>query len=131
MRVHQAVDKILRAVTEGIPGRKPSTVIKDELLRAHDAGVETMRRRLIEDIGRAIRHERASASDEVWGERRNEEAASVRIAQLQAILDGLGRVALSARKVGASVVCDKCGEDIDPAKDSTCPHCKAFLWRPL
>jgi predicted RNA-binding Zn-ribbon protein involved in translation (DUF1610 family) len=29
------------------------------------------------------------------------------------------------------VVCDKCGEDIDPAKDATCPHCGAFLWRPL
>lgn len=127
MRVHQAVNKILRAVTDGIPGRKPSTVIKEELLRAHDAGVETMRRRLIDEIVRAIRHERESASDEVWGERKNEEGASVRIAQLQAILDGLGRVAASARKAGASVVCDKCGEGTDPAKDSTCPRCGALL----
>lgn len=128
MKIMQMAKGILDAVARG---ESVKVLVKTSLLYAHDNGVASMRRAVADSLRRKIAGERASYDDVVWGGSPDADRIGQRIEVMEILLSSLSDIERNARKVGASVVCDKCGEDIDPAKDSTCPHCKAFLWRPL
>ena len=128
MKIMQMAKGILGAVARG---ESVKALVKTSLLYAHDNGVASMRRAVADSLRRKIASERASYGDVVWGGSPDADRIGQRIEVMESLLSSLSGIEQDARKVGASVVCDKCGEDIDPAKDSTCPHCKAFLWRPL
>lgn len=128
MKIRQHVAYIIKAVTEGIPGHKPKTFIKNILLSCHDEGVASVHRAATERIKSDIASLRASYDDDVWGERPDGNRIHAEIEGLKSALSILDHVLSDTFKARSPRLCQGCGESLtwDDVQRGTafCGACK-------
>lgn len=110
MKIRQHVTYITKAVTEGIPGHKPKTFIKDILLSCHDEGAASVHRAATERVKADIASLRASHDDDVWGERPDGSRIRSEIEGLERALSILDAVLADTFKARSPRLCQGCGE---------------------
>lgn len=110
MKIRQHVAYIIKAVTEGIPGHKPKTFIKDILLSCHDEGAASVHRAATERIKADITSLRDSYDDNVMGERPDSNRIHAEIEGLKRAMSTLDYVLADTIKARSPRLCQGCGE---------------------